>query len=68
MKVLNASFAAMHKAVEKLSQIPELLLIDGNRFNPYNEIPHQCIIKGDAKYLSIAAIHQYLFFELFQCY
>ncbi len=55
INILNASFAAMHRAVDKLNQIPELLLIDGNRFKPYKEIPHECIIKGDGKYLSIAA-------------
>ncbi|PCJ22710.1 MAG: ribonuclease HII [Flavobacteriales bacterium] len=55
INILNASFLAMHRAVEKLSSIPELLLIDGNRFNPYPSIPHECIIKGDGKFLSIAA-------------
>ena len=55
INVLNASFLAMHRAVEQLSKTPELLLIDGNRFNPYPNIPHECIIKGDGKYLSIAA-------------
>jgi len=55
INILNASFEAMHKAVQKLNLKPELLLIDGNRFKPYEEINHVCIIKGDAKYLSIAA-------------
>jgi ribonuclease HII len=55
INILNASFLAMHRAVEQLKKTPELLLIDGNRFNPYPNIPHQCIIKGDAKFLSIAA-------------
>lgn len=55
INILNASFLAMHRAVDKLKQKPELLLIDGNRFNPYPEIDHKCIIKGDGKYLSIAA-------------
>jgi ribonuclease HII len=55
VNILNASFFSMHRALEKLKIIPELLLIDGNRFKPYNNIPHQCIIKGDGKYLSIAA-------------
>ena len=55
INILNASFLAMHKAVEKLSQTPELLLIDGNRFKPYEGVKHECIIKGDGKYLSIAA-------------
>ena len=55
INILNASFLAMHRAVEQLKQTPELLLIDGNRFKPYPNIPHECIIKGDAKFLSIAA-------------
>jgi ribonuclease HII len=55
INILNASILAMHLAVEKLSVIPSLLLIDGNRFKPYQDIPYQCIIKGDGKYLSIAA-------------
>jgi ribonuclease HII len=55
INILNASFLAMHRAVEQLKKTPELLLIDGNRFNPYPNIPHECIIKGDAKFLSIAA-------------
>ncbi|MCO6498940.1 MAG: ribonuclease HII [Vicingus serpentipes] len=55
VNVLNASFLAMHRAVEQLTLTPELLLIDGNRFNPYPNVPHECIIKGDGKYLSIAA-------------
>ena len=55
INILNASFLAMHKAIRQLKEIPELLLIDGNRFTPYPEIPHECIVKGDGKYLSIAA-------------
>ena len=55
INILNASFKAMHHAVDKLSVVPELLLIDGNRFKTYNSIPHQCIVKGDAKFMSIAA-------------
>jgi ribonuclease HII len=55
INILNASFLAMHRAIEQLKQVPELLLIDGNRFNPYKSLEHQCIIKGDSKYLSIAA-------------
>jgi ribonuclease HII len=55
INILNASFLAMHRAIEKLKLTPKLLLIDGNRFNPYPKIPHECIIKGDAKYMSIAA-------------
>jgi ribonuclease HII len=55
INILNASFKAMHLALDKLSLTPELLLIDGNRFKPYRNIRHECIIKGDASYLSIAA-------------
>lgn len=52
--ILNASIHAMHLALDQLTVRPELLLIDGNRFHAYNYIPHECIIKGDAKILSIA--------------
>jgi len=55
INILNASFLAMHRAIEKLSIKAELLIIDGNRFNPYPEIAHECIIKGDGKFMSIAA-------------
>ncbi|MCX6245804.1 MAG: ribonuclease HII [Bacteroidetes bacterium] len=55
INILNASFLAMHRAIAKLSTTPELLLIDGNRFNPYPDVPHHCIVKGDAIFLSIAA-------------
>jgi ribonuclease HII len=55
INILNASFLAMHRAITELNQKPELLLIDGNRFNPYQNINHQCIIKGDSKFMSIAA-------------
>lgn len=55
INILNASFLAMHRSVDQLTTRPELLLIDGNRFKPYAGIPHECIIKGDGKYLSIAA-------------
>jgi ribonuclease HII len=55
INILNASILAMQKAVGKLSIVPEILIIDGNRFKPYRDIPHECIIKGDGKYLSIAA-------------
>ncbi len=55
INILNASFLAMHKAIDGLSTAAELLLIDGNRFKAYPGIDHQCIIKGDGKYLSIAA-------------
>jgi len=55
INILNASFLAMSRAVDQLKTSPELLLIDGNRFNPYPNINHECIIKGDSKFLSIAA-------------
>ncbi len=55
INILNASILAMHRAVEQLKLSPDFLLIDGNRFKPYKDIPHTCIIKGDGKYLSIAA-------------
>ena len=55
INILNASFLAMHRAIEKLSVRPQYLSIDGNRFKAYPEIPHSCIIKGDGKYLNIAA-------------
>lgn len=55
INILNASFLAMHRAIDKLKTRPELLLIDGNRFKSYKKIHHQCIIKGDAKFLNIAA-------------
>lgn len=55
VNILNASFLAMHRAVQKLETTPTLLLIDGNRFNPYPNIAHECIVKGDSKFLSIAA-------------
>lgn len=55
INILNASFKAMHLAIAKLQQPPQLLLIDGNRFKAYGAIPHQCIIQGDGEYASIAA-------------
>ncbi|MEP4091601.1 ribonuclease HII [Reichenbachiella sp.] len=55
INILNASFLAMHRAVDQLKTKPELLLIDGNRFKPYDGIPHETIVKGDGKYYSIAA-------------
>ena len=55
INILNASFLAMHKAIQKLDTTPQLLLIDGNRFTPYKNIKHHCIIKGDGIYSSIAA-------------
>ena len=55
INILQASFKAMHVALNKLKKKPELLLIDGNRFTAYKNIPHQCIVGGDAIYASIAA-------------
>lgn len=53
--ILNASIHAVHRALDKLAVRPEFILVDGNKFHPYNFIPHQCVIKGDSKFLSIAA-------------
>jgi ribonuclease HII len=55
INILNASFLAMHRAVDQLKKRPEFLIIDGNRFKAYKKIPHECIIKGDGKYMNIAA-------------
>ena len=55
INILKASFLAMHRAIDCLNLRPEHLLIDGNRFTPYPLIPHTCIVKGDAKFLSVAA-------------
>ncbi len=55
INILNASFLAMHRAIEQLTVVPELLLIDGNRFNRYKDLEYRCIVKGDATYQSIAA-------------
>lgn len=55
LNILWASVKAMHKALDKLTVRPEYILVDGNKFHPYNDIPHSCIIKGDATYMSIAA-------------
>lgn len=55
INILNASFLAMHRAIDQLSILPEHLLIDGNRFKKYKNIPHTTVVKGDGKYLSIAA-------------
>jgi ribonuclease HII len=55
INILNASFLAMHRALDKLQIEPEHLLIDGNRFIPYKNLPHTCVIKGDEKYQAIAA-------------
>ena len=55
INILNASITAMHRAVALLGTVPQLLLVDGNRFHPISGIEHRCIIRGDATYLSIAA-------------
>jgi ribonuclease HII len=55
INILNASFLAMHRAIDQLLVIPQYLSIDGNRFKAYSDIPHSCIVKGDGKYLNIAA-------------
>ncbi|MBR5720668.1 MAG: ribonuclease HII, partial [Bacteroidales bacterium] len=55
INILNASILAMHRAIDKLKQTPDTLLIDGNKFKPYKDIPHHCIVKGDATYGQIAA-------------
>jgi len=55
INILNASFLAMHRAIDQLQTVPEFIIVDGNRFNPYKNIPHECIVKGDGKYMSIAA-------------
>nr|WP_314686418.1 ribonuclease HII [uncultured Porphyromonas sp.] len=55
INILRASFLAMHRAIDDLILRPQLLLIDGNRFTPYPDIPHECIVGGDGKYMSIAA-------------
>jgi ribonuclease HII len=55
INILNSSFLAMHRAINQIYEKYELLLIDGNRFNEYKKVEHKCIIKGDSKYMSIAA-------------
>ena len=55
INILNASILAMHKAIEKLKTQPKFIIVDGNKFKPYLSTPHETIIKGDSKYLSIAA-------------
>lgn len=55
MNVLQASIEGMHRAISNLKIVPEFVIVDGNKFRNYNNIPHQTIVKGDAKYLSIAA-------------
>jgi len=55
INILNASILAMHQSVKQLKPQPEFIIVDGNKFKPYNKIPHQTIVKGDSKYMSIAA-------------
>ena len=55
INILNASILAMHRALDALSVRPEAIIVDGNRFKPYHDMPHTTIVKGDGKYLSIAA-------------
>lgn len=55
INILNASFLAMHRAINKLKTRPSHLIIDGNRFKKYKKVPHECIVQGDGKYMSIAA-------------
>ena len=55
INILNASIKAMHRAIEGLSKQPEFIAVDGNRFHNFKEIPHECFIKGDGRYLNIAA-------------
>ena len=55
INILNASYLAMHRALNGLSARPEFILVDGNRFRAYTAVPHLCIVKGDGKYASIAA-------------
>jgi ribonuclease HII len=55
MNILNASIEAMHRAIAQLKPIPEFIAVDGNRFKPLNQIPFECVIKGDGKYQNIAA-------------
>lgn len=55
INILNASILAMHRSIEKLTTQPEFIAIDGNRFKPFGKIPYECVIKGDGKYLHIAA-------------
>lgn len=55
INILNASILGMHRSIELLSKSPEFIAIDGNRFKPFRKIPYECIVKGDSKYLHIAA-------------
>ena len=55
INILNASILAMHKSILQLTKLPTCIMVDGNRFKPFNEVPYECIVKGDSKYASIAA-------------
>ncbi|MDE3742732.1 ribonuclease HII [Maribacter polysaccharolyticus] len=55
INILNASILAMHKAIDQLNEDLKYIIVDGNRFKPYKDVPFECIIKGDGKYVSIAA-------------
>lgn len=55
INILNASILAMHRAISGLSKIPEFIAVDGNRFKPYSKVPFECVVKGDSKFLHIAA-------------
>lgn len=55
INILNASITAMHRAIDTLKVVPEFIIVDGNKFKPYGDIKHETIVKGDGKYLSIAA-------------
>ncbi|NAS31589.1 ribonuclease HII [Flavobacteriaceae bacterium R38] len=55
INILNASILGMHKAIDQLNTTPDFIIVDGNKFKAYKNIPHECIIKGDSKYMSIAA-------------
>lgn len=55
INILNASILAMHRALSQLTISPQHIIVDGNRFKPYEKVPYQCVVKGDGKYMSIAA-------------
>ncbi len=55
INILNASILAMHKAIDQLNDNLKFIIVDGNRFKPYHNVPFECIVKGDGKYMSIAA-------------
>ena len=55
INILNASILAMHRSLEQLTQVPDFIAVDGNKFKPFGEIPHHCQVKGDATYMNIAA-------------